>query len=334
MSTADDNNDQQCNGGGEEKTSNTNDCISCEQTDVDAVTEGIDSMAMDTSTCANCGKEGNSSDMNNCNKCKMVKYCNAACKKKHRTKHKKACERRVADIYDEKLFKEVEPDECPICLIPLPHADQTTTESCCGKRICNGCVYAMFRSEGKALCPFCRSPTQISEEEHMKRIKKLIKKGNPEAYFLLAGSYYDGDLGMPQDHQKARELCLKAGELGCAAAYCSLGQSYYDGRGVEVDKKKAKYYWELAAMGGLAEPRYNLGCMEVIAGNHQRAMKHWIITAKSGHEKALHNVKAGFVDGRFVAKDEYENTLRAYHGRHKEMKSDEREMAAASGIFG
>ena len=39
-------------------------------------------------------KEGD--DINNiCNKCKQVKYCNAACKKKHRQKHKKECERRV-----------------------------------------------------------------------------------------------------------------------------------------------------------------------------------------------------------------------------------------------
>ena len=38
--------------------------------------------------CACCGKEG--SDLNICNKCQMVKYCNAACKKKHRSKHKKS----------------------------------------------------------------------------------------------------------------------------------------------------------------------------------------------------------------------------------------------------
>ena len=48
--------------------------------------------------CANCGKESNSSDMNTCNKCKSVKYCNAACKKKHRQKHKKQCERVGIDV--------------------------------------------------------------------------------------------------------------------------------------------------------------------------------------------------------------------------------------------
>ena len=43
----------------------------------------------DVSVCANCGKEGSSDNMNICNKCKKAKYCNAACKKKHRHKHKK-----------------------------------------------------------------------------------------------------------------------------------------------------------------------------------------------------------------------------------------------------
>ena len=41
------------------------------------------------SVCANCGKEGAS---NTCNKCKMVMYCNAVCKKVHKKKHKKDCE--------------------------------------------------------------------------------------------------------------------------------------------------------------------------------------------------------------------------------------------------
>ena len=54
----------------------------------------------------------------------MVKYCNAACKKKHRSKHKKHCEEHVklaaqsaAKLHDEKLFKQPPPQygDCPIC---------------------------------------------------------------------------------------------------------------------------------------------------------------------------------------------------------------------------
>ena len=102
MSTTDDNNEQYSGGGGggEEMISNTKTSTSCEQNDVDNITEEINDMAMqdDVSTCANCGKEGNSNDMNTCNKCKEVKYCNVVCKKKHRSKHKKKCERRVAEL--------------------------------------------------------------------------------------------------------------------------------------------------------------------------------------------------------------------------------------------
>ena len=50
---------------------------------------------------------------------------------------------------------------------------------------------------------------------------------------------------------KGYELYLRAGELGCHEAYCNLGISYDDGLGVEMDKKKAKHYYELAAMNGM-----------------------------------------------------------------------------------
>ena len=68
--------------------------------------------------------------------------------------------------------------------------------------------------------------------------------------------------------------------------------------------------------------------MEVQAGNHQRAMKHMIISARAGHKPSLANVKKGFIAG-IVTKDEYESTLRAYQKQLDEMKSDTREEAAA-----
>ena len=185
MSTIDDHNDQ-CSGGSAEVKSTTKECTSCEQNNVDDITKGIDSMAMqdDVSTCANCGKVGNSDVMNTCNKCNMAKYCNAACKKKHRSKHKKACERRVAELYDEQLFKKPPPrEECPICFIPLPiDASQMVFKSCCGKSICIGCVITMVMSEGKDICAFCRKPPALhSEKEVIERTKNLIDKGNAEA---------------------------------------------------------------------------------------------------------------------------------------------------------
>ena len=135
-----------------------------------------------------------------------------------------------------------------------------------------------------------------------------------------------------QDRNKAHELYLKAGELGCHEAYGNLGNSYDLGNGVEVDEKKAKYYWELASIGGNVYARHNVACIERDNGNHHRAYKHYTIAARAGMKGSLEMVKEGYMAG-FVTKDEYANTLRAYHERQKEMKSDARDKAAASGMF-
>jgi len=288
-------------------------------------------MSADTTTdkCAACSKEGDSDNMNTCNKCKEVKYCNAACKKKHRTKHNKACERRVAELHDEQLFKDhLSPEECPICLLPMPTTDQTF-QSCCGKTICEGCIYAMLKSEGKDLCAFCRMPPPYSDKEVIKRLKKLMDKGDGEAFNIVGLAYQRGEYGLPQDHQKANELWLKAGELGCSSGYYNLGNSYRLGRGMERVIKKSGHYYELAAMNGHIMARHNLGGNEYDAGNHKRAMKHFMIAARAGDKDALDNVKKGFMYGIFVTKDEYADTLRSHHERQNEMRSDEREEAEA-----
>ena len=71
-----------------------------------------------------------------------------------------------------------------------------------------------------------------------------------------------GIFGMPQDRAKTNELYLKAGELGCAVAYYNLGSAYCAGRGVGIDMKKTRHYYELAAMNGNVMARYNLGNRE------------------------------------------------------------------------
>ena len=99
---------------------------------------------------------------------------------------------------------------------------------------------------------------------------------------------------MPQDQGKANELFLKAGERGYAEAYFNLGLCYDNGEGVEVDKKKAKHYYELAAMGGSVKARTNLSYIEGRAGNYKRAMKHSLISAKAGDDRSLDLVKGGY----------------------------------------
>ena len=289
---------------------------------------------MSSSTiCANCGEgEEESGNLKSCAACKLVKYCSRDCQIAHRPHHKKECKQRAAELYDEKLFKEIEPEECSICMLPVVSLDQTTFMSCCGKSVCKGCIYAMTVSGGKDLCAYCRAPPPSSEEEHIKQTKKLMEKGYAEAYYVLGQHYAKGVLGLPQDQQKANELFLKAGELGCASGYCNLGNAFEQGRGIEVDRKKATHYWEIATMMGSLQARNILACMEVEAGNVNRADKHFMIAARAGSKAALDQVKVSYQMG-FVTKDEYASTLRAFHERQKEMKSDERDKVAASRVF-
>ena len=55
------------------------------------------------------------------------------------------------------------------------------------------------------------------------------------------GYYYrDGRYGLPQDHGKAIELWLRAGQLGRASAYGNIAYPYICEQGVERDMNKAK----------------------------------------------------------------------------------------------
>ena len=249
----------------------------------------------DTNTCANCGKEG-SDVTNTCNKCKSVMYCNAACKKKHRHKHKKECERRVAELHDEKLFKQPPPlEDCPICFIRLPSPpSERTYMVCCGKVICSGCIHAVQSRATKKehdVCPFCRTTPPTYEEEMIKRYEKRMELNDANAIYSLGGFYVQGSHGLPQNYAKALELWHKAGELGCTRAYYNIGIAYKFGRGVERNEKKAIHYYELSAIGGYACARYLLGCNEELKGNHERAIKHWMIAVKDGDPDSLEYIK-------------------------------------------
>ena len=281
-------------------------------------------------TCANCGKGEEGSDtLKSCVACKMVKYCNRDCQIAHRPQHKKECKKRAAELHDEVLFKDPPPpNDCPICFVPIPDESQIAFMTCCGKRICVGCIDTMVDHDLEELCAFCRTPRPESDEEDLKRIKKLMKAGNGEAFHMLAGAYALGDFGLPRDRSKTNELLLKAGEFGISAAYHNLGISYAVGRGVERNAKKSRHYFELAAINGDSEARSNLGSMEMRDGNYERAYKHYIIAAKRGLKMSLDAVNDGYKKG-YVTKDDYTTVLRAYQKSRDDMKSEARDNASS-----
>ena len=292
----------------------------------------------EVSICANCGKgEEESNKLKACTACKLVKYCNRECQIAHRPQHKKECKKRAAELHDEELFKHPPPkhEDCPICFTRIPTFETGSQYMvCCGKVVCTGCIYApLYDHQGNEVdnekCPFCRTPWLDSDEEELQRLKKREGAGDAEAIFRLGYYYREGVYGIQQNNTKALELYHRSAELGYADAYCGIGSAYDHGEGVEVDKKKVLYYWELAAMKGDTAARHNLGHVELEAGNMDRAFKHWMISARGGYTNSLSNIKQMYSDG-YVTKEDYTKALQSYQSYLTEIKSDQRDKAVAA----
>ena len=291
----------------------------------------------ETTSCANCSKsEDGDVKLKRCTACKMVKYCCQGCQISHRPKHKRACKKRAAELFDEELFKDPPArEECPICMLPLPiDASEIIFAVCCGNFICVGCSYAQQieelksgkRVEDVGWCPFCRAPPPRAPEDNISLLNKCIEKNNAKAINELAAHYMKGEIGLPINPHKATELFLKAVQLGHAGACFNLGNCYLIGNGVERDEKKARQYWELGAIKGNVQSRHQLGCLEQRSGNLERAYKHVMISAKAGDDLALKSLNNGFRDG-FVTKDEYTEALKAYQKVQDDTKSEMRDAA-------
>ncbi|KAL7526243.1 hypothetical protein ACHAWF_001693, partial [Thalassiosira exigua] len=108
--------------------------------------------------------------------------------------------------------------------------------------------------------------------------------------------------------------------------YHNVAQSYLYGEGVERDMRKARYYWELAAEGGNVDSRYNLGVDEEKAGNYERAIRHFMISAGAGDDDSLVAIRNSYAQ-KLVTKDVFEKALRAHQKATDEMKSDRRDKA-------
>ena len=306
------------------------------------------------SKCAACGKSGD--NLKVCTSCEQVCYCNAKCRKAHRSKHKKECRQLAAErhnnetsisnidvdaikerfrnikISDEELFADPPPKEdCDICFLPMPFASRVcgvgrSYMTCCGKSLCAGCVMEswneMEKGEMKHSCPFCRLPLPNSDEENIKRCKKRMGLSDSQAFYVLGRHYNEGTWGLPQDFKKALDLWHKAADLGSCMAFSSIGEAYLRSRGVEEDTDMANHYYRLSAMRGNEQARHNCGGWEEWKNSGvDRAT--YMSRAMKRMDQSLKMVGEGYKLG-FVTKDEYTSTLRACKESQDGMKSEQR----------
>ena len=140
-------------------------------------------------------------------------------------------------------------------------------------------------------CAFCRTPYPDNEADELAMIQARVAKKDPSAIVRLGENYCFAQLGLQEDMQKAIELWAEAAELGSLDALYHLGNAYERGKGVPEDGEKGAEFYAKAAMQGHAGSRYNLGCYEGNRGNHDRAVRHFLISAKMGHKDAVENIK-------------------------------------------
>ena len=251
------------------------------------------------------------------------------CQKAHRKQHKKACKQRATELKDEQLYSQglerPEGDFCLICTLPIliPMEEHSTFIECCMKKICHGCGIAAAKVGMAPACVFCRTPCPDSDADKLSMVQARAQKKDPEAIYHLGDGCFHGNLGLQKDVQRAIELWTEAAELGSLNAMFSLGVAYSQGVGVGQDKAKGIHLYEKAAMQGHAESRHNLGCCEGLKGNHGRAVRHLLISAKMGHKDSVDNAMMRGL----ATKEQYAEALKGYRDAVEETKSHDRDEA-------
>ena len=286
--------------------------------------------------CANCGKHGSDNvKLKNCTACRLVKYCGVDCQKTHRKHHKMACKQRAAELKDEQLYSQgherPEGDFCPICTLPIPITMNAFSvfNTCCMKQVCNGCNIAA-QKRGMVDCAFCRTPIPDNDADKLAMIQARVEKKDPDAINYLGHKYLFGQLGLQKDARRAVQLWTEAADLGSVEALYNLGNAYGYGEGVQEDDAKAIQFWANAAMQGHVDSRNNLGGYDLWKGSHDRAVRHFLISAKMGCKKSVEAVKEMFTMGN-ATKEQYAEALRGYQDAVEGMKSHDRDEARRLG---
>eukprot|EP00984_Skeletonema_dohrnii_P012114 scaffold4870_cov75-Skeletonema_dohrnii-CCMP3373.AAC.6 len=285
--------------------------------------------------CASCGiAELDNIKLIECDACDLVRYCSDECKEDHGTEHEHACKKRAAELRDEKLFKQPESShlgDCPICCLPHPLLHSETfmiMMSCCSKLICRGCDYANKLRERDArlhrTCPFCRHPLPKTDEETRKNTMRRVAANDRVAIHKEGSKHLSN-----KDYESAFDYFTKAAGLGDAMSHYLLALLYRMGKGVEKDEKKELFHLVEAAIAGHPNARRDLACLEGRNKRFDRAVKHFIIAANLGYDKAIQGLKKCYKDG-LVSKEDFAAALRGHQAAVDATKSPHRDAAEAT----
>ena len=101
------------------------------------------------------------------------------------------------------------------------------------------------------------------------------------------------------------------------------------------DQARMMKYLEEGVQRGNTHCNSRLGCLAARSGDHKKAKRCLMTAARSGHDKALHNLMVSYREepGSMVSKDDLDTTLRAHKAVIDTGKNEAREYAMRHKAF-
>lgn len=157
---------------------------------------------------------------------------------------------------------------------------------------------------------------------------KKSEKGDAEAMFYLASSYFLGEKGYPQDNEKALLWFQKSADKGYAESQNTLGTIYIKGwAGVKQDYGKAVKLLEKAVKSNHADACNNLGLLyrdgTGVKQDYKKAIELFQKGANLGSSSAVDNLAYMYYMGWGVEKN-YEKNLELIEKSVKMTKDKQR----------
>ena len=250
-------------------------------------------------------------------------------------------------------------EECPICFHVLPPLVEIVYQTCCGRKICSGCIIGRDRAElkeaGKIIdgvtpedtqfirihqhwsnvCPFCRHTGAETDEEQIQFLYDRIQKRHDRDYTTalnqLGVVHSRGRYGLPQNIEKAEEFFQEAYDLDDPDAANYLYRLYLRHH-PDQKEKQMEFLRRGEALGDLI-------CIQMLAALALSAALPNL--PKNGKEVARLLMKAVSLGGNdinkdmlmifyrheFLSKKDLATTLRAHQATIDEIKTVQREFA-------
>jgi len=133
-------------------------------------------------------------------------------------------------------------------------------------------------------------------------------------HFLISAKMGDKD-----SLDKIRDMVAKRG--ASKEQYADALKGYQDSVEEMTSPERVDAY-EKAAIHGHVKSRFNLGVHELNKGNYERAVRHFLISAKMGDKDSLDNIKDMLAKGR-ASKEQYADALKGYQDSVEEMATRE-----------